>query len=200
MPTSRSPSLDESMSSAGHAMATVQSVGLVTKVLLLLQSSFWIPSRIRRWMLQLAGVRAARGAVVRPGTFFGGPRVHLGVGVFVNVGGFFDGCAPITVGDFTRVGPFARILTGTHSYRSSVIRRWPGDPVVARPVAIERGCWIGMGSCILPGVTIAEGCVIAAGSVVVRSTEPNGLYAGNPARRIKDLGTEEGLPPEVLVG
>ena len=44
-----------------------------------------------------------------------------------------------------------------------------------------------MRAIILPGVTIAEGCVIAAGAVVNKSTEPDGLYAGVPARRVKDL-------------
>ncbi len=56
-----------------------------------------------------------------------------------------------------------------------------------------------MGAIIMPGVTIAEGCVVAAGAVVTRSTEPNGLYAGNPAVRKKDLSTEEDMPPSSSV-
>lgn len=31
------------------------------------------------------------------------------------------------------------------------------------------------------------GCVIAAGAVVTRDAEPDGLYAGVPARRIRSL-------------
>ena len=49
------------------------------------------------------------------------------------------------------------------------------------------GCWICAGCTILPGVTIGEGCVIAAGSVVNKDCAPDGLYAGVPAKRIKDL-------------
>ena len=44
-----------------------------------------------------------------------------------------------------------------------------------------------MHSVILSVVNILDGCIIAANSVVTKSTEPNGLYAGVPARRIKDL-------------
>lgn len=35
-----------------------------------------------------------------------------------------------------------------------------------------------------------SGGVIAAGSVVTKSTEPNALYAGVPARKVKDLEDE----------
>ena len=37
----------------------------------------------------------------------------------------------------------------------------------------------------LPGVQISSRCIIGAGSVVTRSTEPGGIYAGVPAKRIK---------------
>lgn len=55
-------------------------------------------------------------------------------------------------------------------------------------IKIERDCWIGANTTILKGVTIAEGCIVGAGSVVTKNlTEPNALYAGNPARYIKSL-------------
>lgn len=55
-------------------------------------------------------------------------------------------------------------------------------------VKIEKNSWIGANSIILKDVTIAEGCVVAAGSVVIKSLqEPNTLYAGNPAQKVKSL-------------
>ncbi len=36
-----------------------------------------------------------------------------------------------------------------------------------------------------PGVTIAPGCVVAAGAVVTKDTEPDGVYAGGPAGRVR---------------
>jgi maltose O-acetyltransferase len=39
----------------------------------------------------------------------------------------------------------------------------------------------------MPGVTIGDGCTIASGAVVTRDCEPDGMYAGVPARRVKDL-------------
>jgi acetyltransferase-like isoleucine patch superfamily enzyme len=40
---------------------------------------------------------------------------------------------------------------------------------------------------VMPGIVIREGCVIGANALVTRSTEPNGLYLGVPARRVRDL-------------
>ncbi|NMC13019.1 MAG: acyltransferase, partial [Chloroflexi bacterium] len=48
--------------------------------------------------------------------------------------------------------------------------------------------WIGAGVKILDGVVVSKGCVLAAGAVITHSTEPYGVYAGVPARRIKDRG------------
>ena len=53
-------------------------------------------------------------------------------------------------------------------------------------VEVMENCFIGNGAIILHGVRIAQNCIIAAGSVVTKSTEPGGVYAGVPARRIGD--------------
>lgn len=52
---------------------------------------------------------------------------------------------------------------------------------------IEDDVWIGANSIILKGVKLKQGTIIAAGSVVIKSTEPFSLYAGNPAKFIKKL-------------
>lgn len=54
-------------------------------------------------------------------------------------------------------------------------------------IQIGNGVWIGANSVILPNVTIGKGCIIAAGSVVTKDCEPNSLYGGTPARKLKDL-------------
>lgn len=58
-------------------------------------------------------------------------------------------------------------------------------------VIIAEDVWIGHGSIILSGIKIGQGSIIAAGSVVTRDVEPFSIYAGNPARKIKDrFGSE----------
>ena len=121
----------------------------------------------------------------------GSNNLKMGKETFINVGRFIDSCSTVTLEDYVRCGPYVKILTGTHKYRNSVIRRVLADGLLAKPVTIKKGSWVGMGSIILPGVIIVEGCIIAAGSVVIKDTESNGLYAGNPAKRVKDLPTTD---------
>jgi sugar O-acyltransferase (sialic acid O-acetyltransferase NeuD family) len=51
----------------------------------------------------------------------------------------------------------------------------------------EDRCFVGLNATIRDGVRLAEGSFIAAGAVVAADTEPDGLYVGVPARRVKDL-------------
>ncbi|MCO6496348.1 MAG: hypothetical protein J5I50_01670 [Chitinophagaceae bacterium] len=59
------------------------------------------------------------------------------------------------------------------------------------PVSIEDKVWMAANSIVLKGVSIGEGAVIGAGSVVTADIPPYTIYAGNPARKIKDIGTTE---------
>ena len=110
---------------------------------------------------------------------------------FINVGAFIDGSSNVTLEEGVRVGPYVKILSGTHEFRQNEMRRSLADPTIPRPVLIKRGCWIGFGASILPGVTIAEGCIIAAGALIKDDTDPNCLYAGVPARKVKHLSISE---------
>lgn len=141
-------------------------------------------------MLRLFGSSISSSALIAENVYIGSPLLSLGEGTHVNVGCFLDGSAAITLAEGVRLGPYCKILTGTHTYANGVLRRGKGSIDINKSVTIERGCWAGMGVIVLPGVVLSEGCVIAAGAVVVDSTLPNGLYAGIPARRIKDLPTE----------
>lgn len=53
-------------------------------------------------------------------------------------------------------------------------------------VTLGRHVIVGSGSVVFPGVHLADGCSVGALALVTKSTEPWGVYAGNPARRIKD--------------
>ena len=75
-------------------------------------------------------------------------------------------------------------MTTNHDYSDGNKRT---GKVSGADIVIEDGCWIGAGAIILPGVTIKMGVVVAAGSVVTKDCEENCLYAGNPARKIKEL-------------
>ena len=56
-----------------------------------------------------------------------------------------------------------------------------------KEVKIGKNVWITAGVTILKGVIIGDEAIIGTKSVVISSVEPRTLYAGNPARKIKDL-------------
>ncbi|WP_175653717.1 acyltransferase [Pseudomonas sp. Marseille-P9899] len=53
-------------------------------------------------------------------------------------------------------------------------------------VTIGKHAIVGAGSTIFPGANIAEGCSIGAMSLMLKSTDPWGIYVGIPGRRVKD--------------
>lgn len=60
-----------------------------------------------------------------------------------------------------------------------------------RPVMVGNDVWIGANACVLRGVTIGEGAIVGAGAVVTHDIPPYTIVAGNPARVIRELGTDE---------
>ena len=54
-------------------------------------------------------------------------------------------------------------------------------------IVVEDEVWIGANVTVLPGVHIGKCCVIGAGSVVTKDLEPYSVYAGVPARKVREL-------------
>ncbi len=123
------------------------------------------------------------GSVIRP-PFHCDYGVHLtiGDGVFVNFGGVFLDCAPITIGDATQIASNVQLLTPDHP-RDPVQRRAGWE--AAHPIAIGENVWLGGGAIVLGGVTIGDDAIVAAGAVVTEDVAPGSTVAGVPARPIE---------------
>lgn len=142
-----------------------------------------IPNALRWRLLRLTGMDIA-GCTIEPGSRFLGRNVSIGSCSFINDSGWFDNSATITIGSNVAIGREVAIITRTHAIGRAAFR---ASVLIDAPVSIGNGAWLGARVTILPGVTIGSGCVVAAGAVVVKDCEPDGLYAGVPARRVRDL-------------
>lgn len=99
----------------------------------------------------------------------------------------------ITIGNNTNIQDGA-IIHCTYQKAKTVI----GTNVSIAHNAIVHGCTIednvliGMGAIVMDNALIKSGSVIAAGAVVLAGTlvEANSIYAGTPAKKIKDTGQE----------
>ncbi len=145
-------------------------------------SAAWTP-QTRARLLRRGGIDV-KTSLIQPGCFFFSTQIEFGDWVWINHRAYFDTRDWIRIGDRTAFGPAVMVITSTHEPGTHDNRR--GDYRTA-PVTIGAGCWIGARATIMPGVTIADGVTVAAGAVVTRDCEADGLYAGVPARRVKEL-------------
>lgn len=60
-------------------------------------------------------------------------------------------------------------------------------------VRIGARCWIGEAAIVLADV--GDACIVAAGSVVGRPVPDRSIVSGNPARVVREVDTDEPLPP-----
>jgi maltose O-acetyltransferase len=146
--------------------------------------SAFVPHRLRGRLLRLLGMRV-KGAYVAAGSWFGGVDIEMGPGSGCNIGCVFDNLGPIRLGRNVYVGHQVLFLTSHHDITG-------GDGKVAGKerglgITVGDGSWIGARATIMPGVTIGERCIVGAGAVVTRDCAPGGVYAGVPARRIKEI-------------
>ena len=165
----------------------------------LLRSEF-LPVSIRMKAMRLIGYDVSSNSCLWAGAVLRSKNLSIGSQVFINVGFFYDGYERLRIDDNVRVGQYVRVITATHEigppHQRALVE------VTGKPVTIGFGSWVGCGVIILPGVNIASGCIIAAGAVVTKSTEPDGIYAGIPARLVRKLSdaVADLTPPRTIGG
>ncbi|KHL01936.1 hypothetical protein LK10_14275 [Sinomonas humi] len=138
-----------------------------------------------RWrVLRVLGWRELEHSHIKSGCVLNGHKLKTGDGCYFNRQVFIDASAQVTMGSHVQIGPRAMVLTATHRVGTPDVRG--GEPW-NRPVTIGDGCWIGAGAIIMPGVNVASGCIVGAGAIVTKDTQPDGIYAGVPAQRVRDL-------------
>lgn len=93
--------------------------------------------------------------------------VEVGVNVTIRAGA--------NIGHHTRIGDHTFVASGV---------------VTGGNVTIEERCFIGLGAVLRDGIRIGARCFIGAGAVVNSDTEPDGVYAGNPARKLVKTSLE----------
>jgi acetyltransferase-like isoleucine patch superfamily enzyme len=102
-------------------------------------------------------------------------------------------CSSITIGENVKIGGNVRIFD--HDYHSLDFKERRGrekkENIKTRPVRIGNDVFVGTNAMILKGVTIGDRAIIGAGSVVTSRVPPDEVWAGNPARFVKKLGTKQ---------
>lgn len=88
--------------------------------------------------------------------------------------------APITIEAYATVSQRAHLCAGTHDIDHEAFQLY------ARPILVKEHAWIAAEAFVGPGVTIGEYAVLGARGVAFKALEPGIVYAGNPAKPIRE--------------
>lgn len=100
------------------------------------------------------------------------------------------GIPGITFEDFSTVAYGVKVFAQSDDYsgeslvNSLIPKKFKNE--FFSPVRLSRQVIVGAGTVIMPGVHIAEGCAVGAMSLVLKDTDPWGVYAGVPVKRLKE--------------
>lgn len=116
-------------------------------------------------------------------TFYNPSTISLGSDVYFGYGCWVSG--PFNVEDEVLFGPYCVIAPGNHQRSMNSFRFSELSEGVA---TVNHGAWLGAHSLLIGTRPIlGEGSVLAANSTLINQAEPNSIYAGNPAKKIKNL-------------
>ncbi len=125
------------------------------------------------------------GCVIGDGCFIG-PFVEIQkdviIGARTKIQSYTFICELVTIGDDCFVGHGVMFINDTFDTGGPA----GGDKTKWRATTIGNKVSIGSNATILP-VSICDNVVIGAGAVVTKSITEPGIYAGNPAKKLKNL-------------
>lgn len=94
----------------------------------------------------------------------------------------------VEIGDYSNIGGGTLIIdTDCHSLKLEERLSYPDLGIKHQAIKIGKGVFVGANSIILKGTIIGDGAVIGAGSVVSGCIPSAEIWAGNPAKKIRDL-------------
>tara|TARA_B100000963_G_scaffold118825_1_gene103511 strand:+ start:363 stop:878 length:516 start_codon:yes stop_codon:yes gene_type:complete len=116
-----------------------------------------------------------------PENIFFKKNISIGFGTHLYAGRDYK----IFVGDNTMIGPF--VFVTTEGFSHSKKNPHESHSGHAENVYIGSNVRIGAHAILLPGSKIGDGASVGAGSVVTSEVPPNTIFAGNPAKLIKNI-------------
>ena len=120
--------------------------------------------------------------------------VEFGEGSWVNAGFIkipnTNSAERVVIGRNVSVGPNLVCICEANANNGKEINTYPyvaNRATRKGDIIIEDDVWIGANVTIMPGITIGKCSIVGAGSVVTKNLEPYGVYAGVPAKKIRNV-------------
>jgi virginiamycin A acetyltransferase len=110
--------------------------------------------------------------------------IVIGSHSFINSGCVLYIGNGIVIGDNVSIAANCVLAPTNHEFRDrNTLHQKQGFRPSRGGIRIEDDVWIGASSVLLDGAILQVGSVIGARSLVLRSTDPYGVYAGNPLEK-----------------
>lgn len=114
-------------------------------------------------------------------------NLSIGDNVSINEQSFIQATGGLSIDNDVSIAHHVSILTEEHIYSDKHLNI-KDQGIEFIPTIIKSNVWIGAGARILAGSIIESGVIVGAGAVSKNHLESNFLYAGVPARKIKERG------------
>lgn len=150
-------------------------------------------SPLRVWLLRLFGARIGQNTVIeriRLNNLYriGLRGIAIGDNCFLGDGVTLDLAERIILEDDVTLSFDVMVVTHTNvGYKHHPLQQY--IPSFVKSVVCKKGCFVGVRSLLLPGVTIGEGAAVAAGAVVTKDVLPKTLVGGVPAKMIRKFNS-----------
>ena len=138
-------------------------------------------SGLKRFTLRLFGAKIGRGVVIKPRVNVKYPwKLRVGNHVWIGEKVWIDNLAEVKIEDNVCISQGAMLLCGNHNYKR------PAFDLIARPIRLKEGCWVGAHAVVCPGVICKSHSILAVNSVATASLDPYNIYQGNPAVKLRE--------------
>ncbi len=157
----------------------VRALWLWTEALLLI-NPLVTSYRLKRTVLRTFGASVGRGVLIKPGVHIKHPwRLRVGDHCWIGERAWIDNLVQVDIADNVCISQDAYLCTGNHDWSDPQLGMTPA------PITLDHGVWIGARATVGPGVRVGEQAIVTLGSVLLSDAESRGVYAGNPAQRVR---------------
>lgn len=123
-----------------------------------------------------------------------GGKIDLGMNVHIASHSTIMGAGNVSFADFSGISQGVRIFSSSDDYSGNALtnptlpKSWT-EPDIS-DVYLGRHVIVGANSVILPGIAIGDCSAVGANSLVMRDLPGGGIFAGNPAKFIRNRETK----------
>jgi putative colanic acid biosynthesis acetyltransferase WcaF len=144
-------------------------------------SRFPFPSGFKVALLRLFGAKIGVGVVIKPLVRIKNPwRLVIGNQCWIGEEVWIDNIENVVIGNNVCLSQGAVLSTGNHDYSIS------NFPPRYEKITLEDGVWICSKAIVCPGVVCRSHSILTVNSVATKELEAMKIYAGNPARFVRD--------------